>query len=488
MNDNRTFAVMAFGAMGLYVGHCLAGLDWACAACLAVAFSGVVRGIFGNRREDIALYAVMILLFPVLTTAFPAIWSKVVPVISRNGTELDVTERVVLPALLFVAAYAVTHLFTRLFLSSVMTDGPMTEASNRTAVHVTVLVAYFFVAILGTAVVCKIAGCWMVMKPAHYALAGTVACVWLLLALRRLWRQLRKQAERQLNDAAPRKNVPSPSVEISRRPLTTFADVAGMDEAKRQIRLRLIDPIRDRARAQRYGIKPGGGVLLYGPPGTGKTLLARAVAGELKLPFFSITAADIFGKLVGDSEKNVRRLFKEIRRHALSVVFIDELETIFPNRSVDVHETTRKVVAYMLQELDGVEADKNPFLLLGATNIPWMVDEAFLRPGRFDVKIFVGLPDEETRKKVIDMLFARGSVRPVPGLAEYIAKRTDRFSGADLSGLVDGIRQLAYDRHLPLYTHALADEVLENVFPSATGSILNSIREWELGQGMASQR
>ena len=294
--------------------------------------------------------------------------------------------------------------------------------------------------------------------------------------------------ERQLNDAAPRKNVPSPSVEISRRPLTTFADVAGMDEAKRQIRLRLIDPIRDRARAQRYGIKPGGGVLLYGPPGTGKTLLARAVAGELKLPFFSITAADIFGKLVGDSEKNVRRLFKEIRRHALSVVFIDELETIFPNRSVDVHETTRKVVAYMLQELDGVEADKNPFLLLGATNIPWMVDEAFLRPGRFDVKIFVGLPDEETRKKVVGMLFASGSVRPVPGLAEYIAKRTDRFSGADLRGLVDGIRQLAYDRHLPLYTHALADEVLENVFPSATGSILNSIREWELGQGMASQR
>jgi len=271
----------------------------------------------------------------------------------------------------------------------------------------------------------------------------------------------------------------SSAVRLAVRSRTTFADVAGMDDAKRQIRLRLIDPIRDRARALRYGIKPGGGILLYGPPGTGKTLLARAVAGELGIPFFTITAADIFGKLVGDSEKNVRRLFREIRRHALSVVFIDELETIFPNRTSDVHETTRKVIAFMLQELDGVEASKNPILLMGATNVPWMVDEAFLRPGRFDVKIFVGLPDCATREKIISLLFASGSVRPVPGLVEYLAQRTENYSGADLKGIVDSIRQLAYDRHVPLYTHALADEAIAQVPPSATGSILAAIKEWE---------
>jgi SpoVK/Ycf46/Vps4 family AAA+-type ATPase len=252
-----------------------------------------------------------------------------------------------------------------------------------------------------------------------------------------------------------------------------------MEEAKRQIRLRLIDPIKDRVRAQRYGIKPGCGILLYGPPGTGKTLLAKAVAGELDLPFFSITAADIFGKLVGDSEKNVRKLFREVRKHPLSVVFIDELETIFPNRSVDVHETTRKVVAYMLQELDGIDTGKNPILLLGATNVPWMVDEAFLRPGRFDVKLFVGLPDSDARKSIVDRLFSQGSVRPVPGLAEYISKRTENFSGADLKGIVDGIRQLAYERRLPLYTHALADEVLEKAAPSPAESIMDAIRKWE---------
>lgn len=108
-----------------------------------------------------------------------------------------------------------------------------------------------------------------------------------------------------------------------------------------------------------------------------------------------------------------------------------------------------------------------------------MVDEAFLRPGRFDVKLFVGLPDPDARKAIVDRLCSLGSVRPVPGLAEYISKRTENFSGADLKGIVDGIRQLAYERRLPLYTHALADEVLENAAPSPAESIMDAIWKWE---------
>ncbi|MBQ3122265.1 MAG: AAA family ATPase, partial [Bacteroidaceae bacterium] len=108
---------------------------------------------------------------------------------------------------------------------------------------------------------------------------------------------------------------------------------------------------------------------LYGPPGTGKTFLARAVAGELNLPFYMITSADVFGRYVGDSEKNILRIFQEARKHKLSVIFIDEMETIFRKRTDDIHEVTQKVISVILQEMDGVVKHKNPILLLGATNM-----------------------------------------------------------------------------------------------------------------------
>ena len=258
-----------------------------------------------------------------------------------------------------------------------------------------------------------------------------------------------------------------------------MSDVAGMEDVKRQIRLRLIEPVRDAARARQYGIGVGGGMLLYGPPGTGKTFIAKAVAGELGLPFFTITAADVFGKYVGESERNIRRIFTEVRKHPLSVVFIDELETLFPKRTNDVHETTRKVISILLQELDGIDSGKNPVLLLGATNVPWLIDEAFMRPGRFDVRVFVGLPDYEARRQMFRAAFAKGSVPHVSGLTAYLASRTENYSGADINGVMAKIRQTAYERRLPAYTTLLADEILAQTAPSATGDILDSIREWE---------
>ena len=478
MSENRTFVAVVFGAMGFWIGHFALGADWICALCLAVSFAGLARGLAENRPEDAILHGAMILLFPLIAAAFPRLWSVCAAALAKGGRTLDGTDRHVLAALLFIVIYAAIHLAMRMLLASVLSLEKMKEDAHRTVVRASVAAAHLFVAFLGAFAACWACRRFFAVGVAHYVAVGALAAAWLALALRRFARQERRRDAARAAAAspvAPDRRAPAVSV----RPKTTFADVAGMEEAKRQIRLRLIDPIKDRVRAQRYGIKPGGGILLYGPPGTGKTLLAKAVAGELDLPFFSITAADIFGKLVGDSEKNVRKLFREVRKHPLSVVFIDELETIFPNRSVDVHETTRKVVAYMLQELDGIDTGKNPILLLGATNVPWMVDEAFLRPGRFDVKLFVGLPDPDARKAIVDRLCSLGSVRPVPGLAEYISKRTENFSGADLKGIVDGIRQLAYERRLPLYTHALADEVLENAAPSPAESIMDAIRKWE---------
>ena len=170
------------------------------------------------------------------------------------------------------------------------------------------------------------------------------------------------------------------------KPKVRMDDVAGMEDVKDQIRLRMIEPVRNPEEARKHGLKTGGGILLYGPPGTGKTFLAKAVAGELDLPFFSITAADIFGKYVGESENNIRDFFNTARKYPLSVIFIDELESIFQKRSEMVHESTQKVISVILQELDGVRENRNPMLLLGATNAPWLIDEAFMRTGRFDVK------------------------------------------------------------------------------------------------------
>ena len=265
---------------------------------------------------------------------------------------------------------------------------------------------------------------------------------------------------------------------LAERPDIRLNDVAGMNEVKEQIRLRLIEPLRDPQRAKKYNLKPGGGVLLYGPPGTGKTFLARAVAGELNLPFYMITSADVFGRYVGDSEKNILRIFQEARKHKLSVIFIDEMETIFRKRTDDIHEVTQKVISVILQEMDGVVKHKNPILLLGATNMPWQIDEAFLRPGRFDVLAFVGLPSAAARHQMLARAFATG-LPCEPGMVDYMTAQTENFSGADLNGVITKMRQRAFDSRAEKFTSQMAYEVMISTPPSSKKEILSRIREWE---------
>lgn len=272
--------------------------------------------------------------------------------------------------------------------------------------------------------------------------------------------------------------------QLDERPSTRLADVAGMEEVKRQIKLRLIEPVKNPKLAEKYGLKAGGGVLLYGPPGTGKTFIARAVAGELNLPFYMITSADVFGKYVGESEKNIQTLFDNARKNPLSVVFIDELEVIFGKRTESIHETTQKVISVILQELDGVSQNKNPMLLLGATNTPWKVDEAFLRPGRFDILAFVDLPDLEARKQILKSAFKKGNLPLQNGLIDYIAENSNRLSGADLNGVVTKMRQNAFERKKEMFTMQMAYEILLDTTPSSTGELLRQIRQWEKERGI----
>ena len=131
------------------------------------------------------------------------------------------------------------------------------------------------------------------------------------------------------------------------------------------------------------------------------------------------------------------------------------------------------------QELDGIDKSKNPILLLGATNVPWLVDEAFLRPGRFDVKVYVGLPDFDARRQMLITSFAAGNVPHEPGLTAHMAERTEGFSGADLCGVMARMRQIAFDRRLSQYTYVLADEILELASPTTSDELVRRIRDWE---------
>ncbi|MFV2068502.1 MAG: AAA family ATPase, partial [Pirellulales bacterium] len=157
-----------------------------------------------------------------------------------------------------------------------------------------------------------------------------------------------------------------------------FDDVAGLEEAKEQIRLRLIYPLEHPEKARRYRIKRGGGLLLYGPPGTGKTLLARAVAGEIEADFFTAKPSELMSKWVGDAERNVARLFDEARQSPRAVIFIDEVEAMVPARRSSASTVMQRVVPQVLAELQGVRTEEGTLLFMGATNEPWAIDPAAL--------------------------------------------------------------------------------------------------------------
>ena len=230
---------------------------------------------------------------------------------------------------------------------------------------------------------------------------------------------------------------------VHERPDITFADVAGLETVKEQIRLRLVYPFTDPELAAEYGMEAGGGILLYGPPGTGKTMIARAVAGEMEAAFFAIKPSSIMSQWVGKAEQNLAQLFAEANSYPLSVIFIDELESLSPKRRSSGSTVMQRLVPQLLAEMDGFEKRANPMLFLGATNEPWSIDSAMLRPGRLDRLIYVSPPDEPARLRILELNMRRA--RMAEGLSlQGVAARTQGFSGADLAALAYKARELAY--------------------------------------------
>jgi len=230
---------------------------------------------------------------------------------------------------------------------------------------------------------------------------------------------------------------------IHERPEIRLDDIAGLESVKEQIRIRLLYPFTHAEAAQIYGIQPGGGLLFYGPPGTGKTMIARAVAGEMDAAFFSITPSEVMSQWVGVAEQNISRLFAEAEAFPLSVIFIDEMESLSPKRRHSNSTVMTRVVPQLLAELDGFAKRKNPILLIGATNEPWSMDSAMLRPGRLDRLIYVGPPDPAARQKILEMNLKLAPLDTGVNLAE-IAAQSEGFSGADLAELAIRTRERVF--------------------------------------------
>lgn len=231
------------------------------------------------------------------------------------------------------------------------------------------------------------------------------------------------------------------------RPTTTFADVAGVDEAKTELR-EVIDFLRDPRRFLKIGAHIPKGVLLVGPPGTGKTLLARAVAGEAGVPFFSVSATDFVELFVGVGASRVRDLFAQARKHAPCIIFIDEIDAIGRTRSgagtIASNDEREHTLEQLLVEMDGFEPHE-AIVVLAATNRPDVLDPALLRPGRFDRQVVVDRPERRGREAILRIHTRNVPLAPDVNLEE-LARGTPGFSGADLANLVNEAA-LAAARH-----------------------------------------
>lgn len=266
--------------------------------------------------------------------------------------------------------------------------------------------------------------------------------------------------------------------QLKDKPTEKLADVAGLDDVKQELRDKVIEPFLHPEAYEKFKVKIGGGILMYGPPGNGKTFIAKAIAGELDAAFFNVNASAIKDKYVGETEKNIKKLFDEARGHERAVIFLDEMDALLSKRG------NRKVatVNEFLAQLDGLVKNTNCLLVLGATNKPWVLDEAVIRPGRMGTHIYVGPPDAPARKAMLAY-----NLKGVPVAADLdfdeVVKQTDSYSGADLAEICDRAKRAALKRQLGGEAEAVVGaqdfkDALALVRPSVTAAMMKDFEAW----------
>lgn len=230
-------------------------------------------------------------------------------------------------------------------------------------------------------------------------------------------------------------------------PGVRLADVGGMDDVKHRLELSFLAPLRNPEVSAQFGKSLRGGLLLWGPPGCGKTFIARALAGELGARFYEVALSDVLDMWIGSSERNLRAVFDTARRNRPCVLFFDEIDAIGQKRTQLRHSgAMRGVVNQLLSELDGAGADNEGVFVLAATNHPWDVDAALLRPGRFDRMLFVLPPDAPAREAIL-RLHLRGKPTEALDLGRVVGA-TDGLSGADLALICDHATERAMEASL----------------------------------------
>lgn len=226
-----------------------------------------------------------------------------------------------------------------------------------------------------------------------------------------------------------------------------FDDIIGLEKAKEIVRERVINPVLHRDIYEKYGVSSGGGILLFGLPGTGKTMFAKAVANEIKGHFISVSSSDIKSKYFGETENKIKDLFSEARKHDVSVIFFDEFEAIGVSRDKFGSEITAStVVPELLSQIQGFKQHDGILLIIAATNRPWDIDAALLRPGRFDSLVYVDLPNIECRK----MMFKNNliQVNAAEYVFDFLSQKTEDYNGADIKNVSDNLVRLIIQKEI----------------------------------------
>ena len=273
---------------------------------------------------------------------------------------------------------------------------------------------------------------------------------------------------------ALRRVQPSALREIQvQAPNVGWDDIGGLDETKRQLREGIELPLQHPDAFERLGIRQARGFLLFGPPGNGKTLLAKAVAREAEANFVATKSSDLLSKWVGESEKQISKLFQRARQVAPTVIFIDEIDALAPARggSFGDSNVTERVVNTLLAEMDGLE-ELRGVVVVAATNRPTLLDPALLRPGRFDEIVYVPVPDAEGRRTILGIQTGKMPLADDVDL-DALAERTERYSGADLENLVRkaGLGALRADMDTETITMADFERALDDTRPSVTAEV-----------------
>ena len=279
----------------------------------------------------------------------------------------------------------------------------------------------------------------------YFALLGGVAT--LLVIDNALWNMSQNQQQMQIRQDQGRQQFTKSKFSLQSHRTATFDDVAGAEEEKEELK-EIVEYLRDPEKFTRLGARVPKGVLMVGPPGTGKTLLARAVAGEAGVPFFSVSGSEFVEMYVGVGAARVRDLFAQAKANAPAIVFIDEIDALARKRATDLYtgnEERETTLNQLLVEMDGFTTEEN-IILIGATNRADVLDPALMRPGRFDRQVHVGYPDIKAREAILKVHIKEKPLAPEVDLSE-VAKNTTGFTGADLENLLNEAALLAAKRN-----------------------------------------